>query len=189
MSKPMEMQMEKSWEWMPRRVNGCIGFVWLFESGVATREVQDQVVVRCASRWASETSHRACVIVSGSRGHLDECLEGVGVDVVEWEWLGRDEQLHGGVSKEVVGDVVQLSGLRFQYGATWISLGLLGGEVSRSVGGLCDGIVILVPRGGGDVNEKGVLGNRLREFVMGGVGKGSRGGVLGYMDVDLRYGG
>ncbi len=189
MSNPMEMSMDRGWEWMPRRVHGCIGFVWLFENGDVTREVQDRVVVRCASRWASETSHRACVIVSGSQGSLDECLEGECVDVIEWEWLGRDEQLHGGFSKEVVGDVVQLSGLRFQYGATWISLGLLGGEVSGSVGGLCDGVVILVPRFGGDGSEKEVKGNRLRGSVMGGLGRGGRGGVLGYMNVDLRHGG
>jgi len=179
--------MEASWGWMPRKVHGCIGFVWLFEGGVITREVQDRVVVQCASRWASETSHRACVIVSGAHGQIGESMDGVGVDVLSWEWLGGGMQSVGGFSKEVVGDVVQLSGLRFQYGATWISLGMLGGEVSRSVGGLCDGIVILVPRGVDGGHERVVWGNRLREFALGGEGKRNRSGVLGYMNIDLGF--
>lgn len=177
--------MEWSWGWMPRKVHGCIGFVWLFEGGVVTREVQDRVVVQCASRWASEASQRACVIVSGAQERNGESTDGMGVDVLSWDWLGGDLQTVGGVSRAVVGDVVQLSGLRFQYGATWISLGLYGSEVSRSVGGLCDGLVILVPRGVVGRQEKVDWGDRLRDFVMGGLGKGRRGGVLGYMNVDL----
>jgi len=165
--------------WMPRKVHGCIGFAWLSDSELVTREIQDRAVIRYAACWARETGKRACVIVSGSTRHEED-----NVDVLTWEWLGRDLQFSGGLSRDVVGDVVQLSGLRLQYGATWVSLGLLGGEVSLGIGGLCDGLVILVPRGCSSGDEKGFWRRGLRESA-GVKERGSRGLILGYMDVDL----